>query len=149
MDKATIISLVSAIASVVCAAIASISAWLSYKFKREEGKAELDKELNRILEISVTYPRFEYAPFTGDWNNKRGKDDEEYLRYDIYCNMIYNFLHHVYDYYGSDKNKIEGYVDVKSWIRLHRQNWLNPVDDNENIDGYDEPFRKFINSYLI
>lgn len=148
MDKATIISLVSAIASVVCAAIAGISAWLSYKFKREDGKAELEKELNRILEISVQYPRFEYAPFTEDWNNKRGKDDENYLRYDVYCNMIYNFLHHVYDYYGGDKQKIEDYVDVKSWIRLHKQNWQNPVDDNENIDGYDEPFRMFINSYL-
>ena len=25
----------------------------------------------------------------------------------------------------------------------------NPTDENENIDGYDEPFRQFINSYLI
>ncbi len=148
MSDATI-SLISAVASVACAAVAVVSAYLSYRFKKEDGKAELEKELNRILEIGVQYPHFEYKPFTSDWLSHRGKDDEIYLRYDIYCNMIYNFLHHVFEYYDGDKRKIEGYVDVKSWIRLHKQNWQYPADDNENIDGYDEPFRQFINSYLI
>lgn len=145
----TTIALIAAIAAVVSALFAGVSAYLAYRFKREDGKAELEKELNRILEIGVQYPCFEYAPFTNDWINHRGKDDETYLRYDIYCNMIYNFIHHVYEYYGGDKKKIENYVDVKSWIRMHKQNWQNPTDENENIDGYDEPFRQFINSYLI
>lgn len=144
----TTIALVSTTASVVCAIIAGISAYFSYRFKREDGRADLEKELNRILELGVMYPHFEYAPFTKDWVNQRGKDNEKYLRYDIYCNLIFNFLHHVYEYYDGDKEKIEAYVDVKSWIRMHKQNWQHPVDDNENIDGYDKPFRDFINSYI-
>lgn len=143
------IALISAVASVACAIIAGVSAYLSYRFKLNDGKMELERELNRILEIGVQYPHLEYAPFTKDWVCHRGKDDEKYLRYDIYCNLIYNFLHHVYEYYDGDKKKIESYVDVKSWIRLHKENWLNPTDENENIDGYDEQFRQFVNSYLI
>ncbi len=74
--------------------------------------------------------------------------DEAYLRYDMYCNMLFNFLHHVYEFYGGNKNKIESYIDIKTWIRIHRYNWQNPAVAHENIDGYDEPFRNFINSYL-
>ena len=46
MSDATI-SLISAVASVACAAVAVVSAYLSYRFKKEDGKAELEKELNR------------------------------------------------------------------------------------------------------
>ena len=148
MDNTTI-SLISAIAAVASALVAAVSAFLAYRFKRNDGKAELERELNRILEVGVQYPHFEYEPFTSDWPSHRGMDDEKYLRYDIYCNMIFNFLHHVYEFYDGNKKKIEGYVDVKSWVRMHKKNWQNPVDENENVDGYDEPFRQFINSYLV
>lgn len=143
------IALIAAIAAVASAIIAAVSAYLSYRFKRADGKAELERELDRILELGIQYPRFEYAPFTNDWENHRGEDNEIYLRYDIYCNLLFNFLHHVFEYYKGNKEKIEDYVDVKTWIRMHKQNWLHPNNENENIDGYDEPFREFINSYLI
>lgn len=147
MDHSTI-ALISAMASVGCAIIAGVSAYLSYYFNRTDKKAELERELNRILEIGIQYPHFEYTPFTSDWPNHRGEDNEIYLRYDIYCNMIYNFLHHTFEYYSGKKESIEAYIDVKTWIRVHKQNWQHPVDDNENIDGYDEEFRQFINSYI-
>lgn len=143
------VSIITCIISGIGAFIAGVSAYLSYRFNRDNGKAELERELNRILEIGINYPRYEFPPFVNDWPNHRGKDDEEYLRYDIYCNMIFNFLHHVFEYYRGDKEKIEGYVDVKTWIRTHKQNWLQPADDSENIDGYDDGFRRFINSYII
>lgn len=147
MDSETI-ALIAAIASVAGAIIAGVSAYLAYRFKREDRKTELEKELNRILELGIQYPRFEYSPFTKDWEKHRGEDNEIYLRYDIYCNLLFNFLHHVYDYFKGNKEKIEDYIDVRTWIRMHKHNWLHPTDENENIDGYDEPFRKFINSYL-
>lgn len=147
METSTI-AFISAVASVTCAVIAGISAYLSYKIKQKEGMSELERELNRILNIGIQYPHFEYLPFTSSWTQHRNEDNEIYLRYDIYCNMIFNFLHHVFEYYSGRKESIEKYIDVKNWIRIHKQNWQNPADDNENIDGYDEPFRQFINSYL-
>ena len=142
------IALIAAIAAVASAVIAAVSAYLSYRFKRADGKAELERELDRILELGIQYPRFEYAPFTNDWENHRGEDNDIYLQYDIYCNLLFNFLHHVYEYYNGKKEKIEEYVDVRTWIRMHRQNWEHPVDESENVDGYDQKFRDFINSYL-
>lgn len=147
MDPNTI-SLITCITAAISALIAGISAYLAYRFKRADGKAELEKELDRILEIGIQYPRFEYEPFTSDWVNHRGEDNDIYLRYDIYCNLLFNFLHHVFEYYDGKKEKIENYVDVRTWIRMHRQNWEHPIADNENVDGYDQPFRDFINSYL-
>lgn len=142
------VAFISAIASVVCAITAGVSAYLSYYFKQSDKKDALDKELNRILDIVVQYPYFEYTYFTNDWINHREENDEKYLRYDIYCNMVYNFLHHVFVFYNGRKNLIEEYIDVKSWIRVHKQNWQYPRDSNENIDGYDDAFRNFINSYI-
>ena len=43
------IALIAAIASVAGAVIAGVSANLAYRFKRKDGKMELEKELNRIL----------------------------------------------------------------------------------------------------
>ena len=103
MDPNTI-SLITCITAAISALIAGISAYLAYRFKRADGKAELEKELDRILEIGIQYPRFEYEPFTSDWVNHRGEDNDIYLRYDIYCNLLFNFLHHVFEYYDPSEN---------------------------------------------
>ena len=147
MDAGTV-SLISCTIAAISAIVAIISAYLSYRFKRQDRKADLERELNRILEIGIQYPRFEFEDFTKDWINHRGLDDEAYLRYDIYCNLLFNFLHHVYEFYGGNQNKIESYIDIKTWIRVHRYNWQNSAVVYENVDGYDESFRTFINSYL-
>ncbi|MDR2652772.1 MAG: hypothetical protein LBC68_10760 [Prevotellaceae bacterium] len=145
----TIISSVSAIA-------AAISAFFSYKnskttlnlFEKEKYE-KLKEELNKIIEISIRYPYVESKNFTSKWLEYKESDDERYLRYDMYCNRFYNHLHNICEHFNYDKQKIEDFVDVKSWIRLHKLNWLNPVDENENIDGYDKQFRDYINLYLI
>jgi len=140
-----IISVLSSVAT------ATSTFFLVYKhilYKKEKRK-ELTDELNKIIEIAITYPYVESNLFTAQWSEKKDSDDERYLRYDMYCNRLYNHLHNVCEFFKYDKQKIEGFVDIKSWIRLHKQNWLHPVDENENIDGYDKTFRDFINSYLI
>lgn len=109
--ESDIIALIAAVAAVASAVIAAVSAYLAYRFKRADGKAELERELDRILELGIQYPRFEYAPFTNDWVNHRGEDNDIYLRYDIYCKLIFNFIHHVYKYYNGKKEKIEDYIN--------------------------------------
>jgi hypothetical protein len=147
---------ITVIISVISAIAAAISAYFSYKnskttlnlFEKEKYE-KLKDELNRIIEISIEYPYVESKLFTSKWLEYRESDDEKYLRYDMYCNRFYNHLHNVCEYFKYDKKKIEDFVDVKSWIRLHKLNWSNPVDENENVDGYDKEFRDFINSYLM
>jgi hypothetical protein len=143
-----IFSAISAIAAAVSAYYSSVSSRNTLNLYKKEKKGKLIDKLNRILEIGVEYPYLESKDFTSKWEQYRLSDDERYLRYDMYCNLIYNYIHDVWEYFNQDKVHIESFVDVKSWIRIHKQNWMLPVDENENIDGYDEDFRKFINSYL-
>ena len=146
---AIIIATISALAAAISAYYSAKSSKITLDLYKKEKEEQLIVELNRILEIGIEYPYLESKEFTSKWNENKNNDKEEYLRYDMYCNLIFNYLHHVFEHFGKNKRMIESFVDIKTWIRLHKQNWLNPIDENENIDGYDNEFRTFINSYLI
>ncbi|MCX6258981.1 MAG: hypothetical protein NTW49_13945 [Bacteroidia bacterium] len=149
------IQICGVIITVLGSTAAAISAFYSAKSSRttlelykKEKFEKLNDELNNILEIGIQYPYLESKPFTTKWNDFKDSNDERYLRYDMYCNLIFNYLHHVCVFFNYDKKSIEEFVDVKTWIRIHKLNWLHPIDENENIDGYDEHFRQFVNSYV-
>ncbi len=118
---------------------------------KQRRKDDLKRRLEHILEMTVTYPYLESARVAKGWEKwkqDRGGDDETFLRYDQFCNILFNYLEDVFFFFEGDKKKIESFVDVKSWVRMHRQNWEHPLVDEENVDGYDEKFRRFIDSYL-
>lgn len=145
-ETAILISTIAAAISAIFAAVSSIMTYWQYKKERLQ---KLNDRMDKILEISIQYPYVENVNFISHWVEMKDGQNEEYLRYDMYCNLLFNYLFAVYDYFGGDKAKIENYVDVKSWIRLHKLNWKYPVDPNENIDGYSSEFRNFINSYIM
>jgi len=151
----TIATTVASIGTLIASICAATSAYYSrksleatVKIEKEKKEGILTHDLNRIIEIGIEYPYLESRPFTEKWVQFMHTSDEKYLRYDMFCNLIFNYLSQLYDYCDGDKKKIEEFVDVKSWIRLHKLNWHNPVDPNENIDAYSESFRRFINSYI-
>ena len=143
-----IISALSALAASISAIYSAKSANTTISLYKQEKKERLIDKLNRILEIGIEHPYLESKHFTSKWNYHKETDDERYLRYDMYCNLIFNYLNNVYEHFEFDKNKVEEFVDIKTWVRLHKNNWLNPIDENENIDGYDAAFKTFINSYI-
>ena len=145
---AIIVAAISASAAAVSAIYSARSSNTTLVLYKKEKREKLIEELNKILEIGIQYPYLESKAFTSNWDNFRLSDDERYLRYDMYCNLLFNYLNHVFTHFEYDKKQVEGFVDIKSCIRIHKYNWLNPVDENENIDGYDEKFKIFINSYI-
>lgn len=121
---------------------------INQRYRNKDKADSLDNRLDSIIHIGIEYPYLEDKQFTKEWNDKKDSHEERYLRYDNYCNIVFNFLHSVCEHYDYDKRKIENYIDIKNWMRTHQDNWKNPVDVYENVDGYDEKFRNFINSYL-
>lgn len=130
---------ITAVLSSIGTLIAAICAASSAKYSRRsleatmkienEKKEDLFKhDLNRIIEIGIEYPYLESRPFSEKWIQFMHSKDERYLRYDMFCNLIFNYLSQLFDYCKGDKNKVEEFVDVKSWVRLHKYNWQNPVD---------------------
>ena len=121
---------------------------INNRYRKRDKQDSLDSRLDSIIKIGIQYPYLEDKSFTKQWSKHKDDQDEKYLRYDNYCNIVFNFLHSVCENYEYDREKVENYIDIKNWMRTHEDNWRNPVENYENVDGYDEQFRKFINSYL-
>jgi len=138
ITAAAIATLISALTS-TC-----VTLWIT-KTNKKKG---LDDQLDGILKIAVQYPYLESVKFTTSWNPELVEDDEKYLRYDVYCTLLFNFLCRVAAYYKYDKTRIENYIATKDWVRLHAKYWLNPTSSYENIDSYDKKFVELIKSYL-
>lgn len=144
-QSSTVLPIVSIIVAVLALLVPLI---IHQRYRHRDKMDDLTKRLDTIINLCITYPYLEDYNFTSKWNDSKNSGDEKYLRYDNYCNILYNYLHSVCEHYNYDKDKIEKYIDIKSWIRKHKDNWENPMEPFENADGYDERFRDLINSYL-
>ena len=140
--------LISNLAAAVSAIFAAASSIMTYCQYRKSQLQKLNEKLAKILEISVQYPYVENPGFTSQWENKKDTEDDRYMRYDMYCNLLFNYLAEVYEHFNGNRTKIENFVDIKNWIRLHRLNWQHPLVHDENIDAYSHKFRQFIDSYI-
>jgi len=139
---------ITAVTAILGVIFSCISLYQNFQLNKKQRKDSLNGKLNHLLEFAIQYPELESQSFIDKWVEKKDKNDTAYMRYDIYCNLLFNFLTELYEFYDGNKKNIEDFCDVKTWVRMHKLNWLNPVDPNENIDGYSEDFRRFINSYL-
>lgn len=127
---------------------AGTSATITLYINRSNKMKYLDDQLDTLLKTALQYPYLENPNFIKTWNENKNSDKDEYLRYDIYCTLLFNFFSRVSCHFKYDKNKIDDYVAAKDWIRLHKDYWLNPIDSFENIDSYDKKFKQLINEYL-
>lgn len=138
LTAAAIATLISALTS------ACMTLWLTSTNK----KKGLDDQLDAIIKLAIQYPYLESEAFTLEWKPDFDKNDEKYLRYDAYCNLLFNFLSRVATYFKYKKSKIEDYLAIKDWVRIHGNFWKNPTSTYENVDSYDKQFVELINSYL-
>lgn len=138
LTAAAIATLISALTS------ALMTLWLT----RTNKKKNIDDQLDAILKIAIQYPYLESEQFCCSWRSDFDKSDEKYLRYDVYCNLLFNFLSRVAEYYSYDRQKIENYITIKDWVRHHGLYWKNPISEYENVDSYDKKFVELINGYL-
>lgn len=148
MENNCCVEIITAATAILGVCFSSISLWQNYQLNKKQRKDSLNGKLNHLLEFAIQYPELESQVFIDKWVEMKYKNIEAYMRYDIYCNLLFNFLAELYEFYNGNRTNIENFCDVKTWVRMHKLNWLYPVDPNENIDGYSEDFRRFINSYL-
>lgn len=113
----------------------------------------LDKQLDDILKIAISYPYLETKKFCNTWDvNKaeNGDDIDKYQRYSVFCNLVFNYLSRLAEHCDYDLDCIQKqHINMKEWVRLHQKNWQTPLNDpNENIDSYDEKFVALVNKCL-
>ncbi|MDZ4196160.1 MAG: hypothetical protein U1C51_02800, partial [Candidatus Izemoplasmatales bacterium] len=62
-------------------------------FRLSMKKSNLDglrAQLADVLKIAVQYPQLESEGFTSKWSQIKDTDNEHYIRYDNYCNLVFN-----------------------------------------------------------
>ena len=134
----------AAIATLISSAVAST---VALKINNHNSLKSLNDQLDAILKIAIQYPCLENPNFCSTWNENKDLDKDDYLRYEMYCNLIFNYLERLCRYYKFDEKKINDHLNIKGWIIVHKDCWLNPTILNEN-DGYDSRLKKLIEKYL-
>lgn len=135
----------AAIATLISSGIATT---VTFFINRGNSLKNLNDQLDNILKISIQYPYLESSIFTATWNDNRNSTDEKYLRYDNYCNLVFNYMERLCKYYNFDESKIQNHINIKAWIRVHKDCWNNPATPYENSDGYSKELKKLITHFL-
>ncbi|MDG0801440.1 hypothetical protein [Pectobacterium polaris] len=134
--------------------VSSIVTWLFFKKKKKDDYLSyLDKQLDDILKISVTYPHLEHAVFCSSWDRDKTLDDSpqatKYIQYGLYTTLVFNYVSRLCEHFNYKEEKILAYMDLKDWLRLHKKIWKQPLNhDNEHIDGYDQKTIDIINRMI-
>lgn len=147
MDAKTIILALSLIAS------NGISIWLYLKNKRKEKIKDLHDKLFQIQTISINYPYLEdmkfitgWLSFKSDYHNNYDMSQankDSYLRYEQYCEMIFNLISNAYNIHSLDNE-----IEFKAWAKSHKDWWKNPLEEHSNSDIYGEKLSKIIDSWV-
>lgn len=122
--------------------------FLNLQNTKNNVRNRLVENLNKILLISIEYPYLESNKFTDEWPKRKEIEDDEVLRYDLYCTLVFNYLSELCEFHKFKIEKVQAEIDIRSWVRQHKNYWKNPLVPYDNVEGYDKKFQKFINSYL-
>lgn len=132
-----------------------VTFYLYFKSKTDNQKNTLDSQLIELQRLAFENPYLENENYTNEWNTLREKyvnkeqdwDVDKFLRYDAYTEMIFNYVEMSLKVYKTEE-KLLKYVDFKSWIRTHTQNWQNPLQAHINREVYDDKMCDMIDKWL-
>ena len=146
MDVATISMITTTLVSITVSAVVSIA--ISIFMERKEKEKLLSNRLDTIIKIWIEHPYLENTQFTSKWTRDLCHSDEKLMRYEAYGTLVFNYLHDVACFYNYDVQKIEEYISIKAWVRIHETYWKNPLEKNGHSDEYGKKFVEFIDSYI-
>jgi len=130
--------------------------FLQVKSNNNTQKEFLDKQLQEIQRLSFYDPFVENQNYTNSWvlnkelyNRKElnNEDLNNFLKYDVYTEMIFNFLEMSFKFYKTEK-KLLNYVDFKSWLRIHAKCWQNPLQEHSNREVYGDKLCDMVDRWL-
>ena len=121
-----------------------VASWIaisnSKKSSLETKRKDIVDMLDKIIMISIKYPKLEDHQFALKFH--KDPKDEEYMRYDNYCCMVFNFIERLWKFCTKDSSKMKDVVYFEEYIYLHRTWWTECI--RENSIFYEQEFNKFI-----
>lgn len=136
-----------AVATVISPIIPTIISIILFRINRKiEFRNLIEERLFKIQQIAFEYPFVEDDNFIkGEKMNDKKLSD--YLRYEQYCEMIFNLLESAVRFYKTEE-KLLKFIDFKSWVRTHRNWWNNPLDEGSNYETYDRKVVDLVRRWL-
>ena len=129
--------------SIIPAFIGFLLAYITFskQFDANE-KSRLNENLNKLLDVNLQYPFVEDDSFISWWANHKTSNTDSSLRYQAYCEYVFNFLQNTCEYFNYDKRKISDFVDISDLINQHKDWWNMP--EQKDSESYPIRFRDFI-----
>lgn len=133
-----------------------LACFLHYSTIRNNRKKFLNDKLFKLQEFSMKYPFLENPYYCKNWDilkenfknkNLTDKEIENFLQYDVYTEMLFNYIEESYNFYKCEKKMLAD-VDLKSWIRTHAACWKNPLIEHSNHDTYKKEVRDLIDNWI-
>lgn len=128
-----------------------------FKISAEEKQKDfLNSQLIELQRMSFYDPFVENEKYTQQWNDLRERyirgdlhdtELDNFLKYDVYTEMLYNFIEMSLKVYRTSENLLN-YVDFKSWVRTHKQNWQKPLKEYSNREVYGDKMCDIIDKWL-
>ena len=141
---------VEAIVGLVSVGISAVVSWIVAKVTIERNdKSALECELSEILKIGIERPYLEQTQFTTSWKPELAESDNRYATYDLYATLVFNYLEKVCKFYRFRYDRIQREIDMHSWVKNHETYWNNPIQNYENILGYDLRFVELIDKKIL
>lgn len=140
------------IINLIVTGVITWSIW--WRTERSRQRIFLDNQLIKLQELSLRYPFLEDEKFTAKWDNMREDyengnctEKDKFLMYDVYTEMLFNFVFQSSEYFRTEEKLIE-YVNFKSWIRNHALCWSNPLAAHCNRDTFGNRFCDMIDRWI-
>lgn len=130
--------------------------YLHCKSKNENLETILHDQLLELQKISLEHPFLEDENYTKQWDllkekydNKelKGEDLDKFIQYDVYTEMLFNFLFKSFDFYKSEK-KLLNFVDFESWLDIHAKCWTSPLQPHSNRKVYGQKMFDMVNRWI-
>jgi hypothetical protein len=128
-----------------------LSAFIAYIIsKRTNNRADkesLDNRYNEIVQIAIQYPYLENGIFGDYWSSNKNSTEEEYIRYDNYCKLVFNFIEAYCKYHNFNQSKIEEAFNLQEWVIVHKQWIQDPFIKIEQTKMYSIKFKELMHKY--
>jgi hypothetical protein len=135
--------------TIISTVVASlVGATVAFAVSRSTIKAQvrqsLHDQVNRIVDLGITYPQLENSAFCQKWNSDAISD--EAMRYDNYCCQVFNMLESLWRFTKGNSSKMTEFVYFEELLFRHKRWWYTQI---QNRKGYQSGFHEFIDNILL
>lgn len=131
-----------------------ITIWLFLENKKKEKIKDLHDKLFQLQTVSLDYPFLEDKKFIDSWidfkkeyhsnyNDLENDNKNNYLRYEQYCEMIFNLISNAHNI-----NSLDNEIEFQSWARRHKEWWKSPLEEHSNRDTYGDALSDIIDRWI-